>query len=80
MSQPTLAKLNNTNNIELANALRAQQINWVATFDSIEELIEAQNIKGVELAQMLMAVNTTLKCVADQLDSGVLQNQIKVNS
>ena len=70
----------NTNNTELATALRAQQINWVATFDSIEELIEAQNIKGVELAQMLMAVNTTLKMVSDQLESGVLQSLIDNNS
>jgi len=69
MKTPILAK-NHERELrrEIAREVNKGRSNLFATFNSIDELIAAQNVRGLDIAVVMMAVNTTLRMVANQID------------
>ena len=49
----------------IAKHIESKQSDMFATFDSIDDLVVNQKIKGEGVIHVLMAVNTTLQAVAD---------------
>jgi hypothetical protein len=52
----------------IVQSVREQQNEMFATYPTIGELVEQQQIKGETVALILMAVNTTLEMVAKKIE------------
>jgi hypothetical protein len=52
----------------IAKSVRDEQNEMFATYPTIGDLVEQQQIKGETVALILMAVNTTLEMVANKIE------------
>lgn len=56
----------------LAIKLRAEQSSLFAKHDTIEEIVEAYNLKGTEVIMLYIAANTTCEILAKLAEEGTL--------
>ena len=67
-----IRKIKANTHLKIASQVRCKQNDLFGSYDSIEELIKAQHVKDKDVVVLMIAINTTLKMIANDIENNTV--------